>query len=254
MKEPINFDSVADIYDLYVNTDFDIPFFINETARFKDEILELMCGTGRVSLPLLEAGKKLTCVDYSEKMLEIFREKAHERNLTVNLVRTDVKKMNLGRRFGMILLPFHSLAEILSEKEQLLALKHIAMHLKENGTFILTLQNPVKRIESADGTLRKIGSFNTPAGSLIVSCINNFDPADKIVSGFQYYEFYDKTGILTEKRELKINFRPLFYIDLLKLLDQSGLQITDIYGDYKYSLFSEDDSQFMICRVNLKRK
>ena len=47
MKNSINFDLVADIYDYYVNVDFDIPFYLNETKDFNEEILELMCGTGR---------------------------------------------------------------------------------------------------------------------------------------------------------------------------------------------------------------
>jgi hypothetical protein len=48
MKETIKFDKVADIYDFYVNVDFDIPFFLKEAELYKGEILELMCGTGRV--------------------------------------------------------------------------------------------------------------------------------------------------------------------------------------------------------------
>lgn len=39
MKKNINFDEVADIYDFYVN-------------------FELICGTGRVSIPLLKAEEK----------------------------------------------------------------------------------------------------------------------------------------------------------------------------------------------------
>lgn len=46
MKEPVKFDKVADIYDFYVNIDFDIPFFLKETEGIKDEILELISGTG----------------------------------------------------------------------------------------------------------------------------------------------------------------------------------------------------------------
>jgi ubiquinone/menaquinone biosynthesis C-methylase UbiE len=69
MKKPINFDLVADLYDL-VHIDLDIPFFLNETKGYDGEILELMCGTGRISIPLLASGKKMTCVDYSVGMLD----------------------------------------------------------------------------------------------------------------------------------------------------------------------------------------
>ncbi|MDJ0554187.1 MAG: class I SAM-dependent methyltransferase [Microcoleaceae cyanobacterium MO_207.B10] len=51
-----------------------IPFFLNEAKNCKN-VLELISGTGRLSIPLLEAGIPLTCVDNSPQMLEILRQK-----------------------------------------------------------------------------------------------------------------------------------------------------------------------------------
>jgi ubiquinone/menaquinone biosynthesis C-methylase UbiE len=65
----IDYDCVADVYDLYVTSDLDIAFYVAEAAKAQGKVLELMCGTGRVSVPLLEAGVDLTCVDASEGML-----------------------------------------------------------------------------------------------------------------------------------------------------------------------------------------
>jgi hypothetical protein len=52
----INYDSVADVYDLYVTSDLDIEFYLAEADKAQGKVLELMCGTGRVSIPLLEVG------------------------------------------------------------------------------------------------------------------------------------------------------------------------------------------------------
>ncbi len=52
MSEYIKYDQIADIYDTFVRTQLDIPFFLNEASQTKGELLELMCGTGRVSVPL----------------------------------------------------------------------------------------------------------------------------------------------------------------------------------------------------------
>lgn len=48
MQDPIRWDDVADLYDSYVNTTFDLPFLVGEARKVKGEVLELMCGTGRV--------------------------------------------------------------------------------------------------------------------------------------------------------------------------------------------------------------
>ena len=53
----IDYDSVAEIYDLYVTVDYDIPFFLSEAANAKGPVLELTAGTGRLSLPLARVGR-----------------------------------------------------------------------------------------------------------------------------------------------------------------------------------------------------
>jgi hypothetical protein len=54
---------VAELYDTYVNIAFDVPFLLNKTKEVLGEVLELRSGTGRVSIPLVEAGVPLTCVE-----------------------------------------------------------------------------------------------------------------------------------------------------------------------------------------------
>jgi SAM-dependent methyltransferase len=188
MKEAIKFDKVADIYDFYVNVDFDIPFFLKETENFEGEILELMCGTGRVSIPLLDSGRKMTCIDYSIGMLNSFGRKIKDKNYAVNLVQMDVTELDLDKKFDMIILPFHSITEILSTGFQIKALQSVASHLTGNGIFILTLQNPKTRLKMADGISRVMGKFSLEDGKeLIISYVNQYNEHDMIVSGFQFY-------------------------------------------------------------------
>jgi SAM-dependent methyltransferase len=159
MDKSIVFDDVADIYDYYVQTDIDIPFFMKEFARSKEDVLELMCGTGRVSLPLLESGIAMTCVDYSSKMLMKFREKLRSRNLRASLVEADIRFLNLDRQFAAIFIPFHSFMELVGEHNQMAALNVIHKHLADGGTFICTLHNPVQRIRWANGGKDYAGRF-----------------------------------------------------------------------------------------------
>ena len=252
MKESIKFDNVADIYDFYVNVDFDLPFFLKETEGFETEILELMCGTGRVSIPLLESGRIMTCVDYSKGMLDSFRYKIADKdyNRRVNLVEMDVTKLKLNKKFGLIFLPFHSISEILSVEKQKEALKAISRHLDKNGTFILTLQNPKTRLKQADGTTRIIGEFPIDNDrKIIISYMNQYHQADKIVSGYQFYEIYDAENTMIEKRYLEINFKPIDDKELRSMLSETDLEITDVYGDYSYSGFDEETSNFMIYKM-----
>jgi len=255
MPSPIQFDQVADIYDDYVGTNFDIPFFLNETEGYNGEILELMCGTGRVSIPLLEAGRKMVCADYSLGMLGVFEKKIRGKNYPVELIRMDVTELNLGREFGLILLPFHSLSEILSADLQAKAIGAISKHLSIDGTFICTLQNPAIRLKSADGATRVLDEFTAGNGNkMIISVMNLYNPETGLVSGFQSYEISDPEGEQIEKRYLEINFRPIAYSEFKKIAAASNLEIAAVYGDYFYSVFKEETSSFMIFKLKKKAR
>ncbi|HCT30178.1 MAG TPA: hypothetical protein DIW31_05480 [Bacteroidales bacterium] len=250
MKDSINFDKVADIYDFYVNVDFDIPFFLKETENVKGEILELMCGTGRVSIPLLEAGRAMTCVDYSKGMLDVFNKKIKAKNYNVDLVQMDATTLDLKKKFPLIFLPFHSITEILSAELQYKALKAISMHLNKGGTFILTLQNPKTRLKLADGVTRIMSKISICQNrQMIISYMNQYNQLEGIVSGFQFYEIFDSSNTMIEKRFLEIAFKPISDLELQGMIKDLELDIIEIYGDYSYSQFDEDTSNFMIYKM-----
>lgn len=243
----INFDSVADIYDLYVNTTLDNNFFINESSKVKDEILELMCGTGRLSIPLLEKGFRLTCVDYMGKMLNVFKDKIKEKNYDVNIIEMDVTKLNLNKKFNLILLPFNSFSEILDTAKQETTITKIYEHLNKDGIFICTLHNPVKRILSIDKKLHALGKYKTEGNqTLVVSYENYFNKKSRLVSGKQYYYLYDENNILIRKRTLDVNFRLIYKDEFEKLILKFGFAIEKTYGNYDYSEFNENESPFII--------
>ena len=252
-KNTINFDKVADIYDFYVNMDFDVPFFIKETEKYGGEILELMCGTGRVSIPLLKAGRKMTCVDYSKGMLDSFRKKIVNESYSVDLVEMDVTNLKLDKKFGLIILPFHSLSEILTTEKQQKALKCTSDHLEKGGTFILTLQNPESRLKQADGTMRVIGNFSVDKDKeMVLSYTNQYNEKENIISGYQFYEIYNSDNFMTEKRYLEINFKPIQLDKLKEMISKTDMEIMEIYGDYSFGEFKTQESDFLICKLTKK--
>src|SRR5918995_447313 len=98
---------IADLYD--------VAFFQEELKKTPGPVLELMAGTGRLSLPLAEAGARLTCVDVSGPMLARLRTKLVDRGLEADLVEADICQMTLPERsYGLALLPFQSFGELVA--------------------------------------------------------------------------------------------------------------------------------------------
>lgn len=248
--QSIQFDSVADLYDIYVRTDFDIPFWLDESRSIPGKVLELTCGTGRVSIPLLEAGVNLSCVDYSPGMLAQFQRKLMDRKLSCAVYCQDLVQLNIRDRFDLIFIPFHSFSEITDKQRQRQALKRIFSHLTEQGIFVCTLQNPVVRTSSMDGAMRLIGEFPMPEGGMLhVSARMTFDPSTHIASGEQVYEQVSPQKVCLHRHALGINFYLFDRQEFELLLGDSGFSVDALYGDYDRRSFDEATSTFMIWKL-----
>ncbi len=247
MLHTIDYDAVADLYDHYVKADFDLSFFLKEARNTKGKVLELACGTGRVSLPLLQAGVDLTCVDYSEEMLAGFRQKLERHHLTCSVINMDMSNLSLPNCYDLIFIPFHSFSEILDSTKRAKTLRGIHGCLTASGRFICTLQNPTVRTKSMDGTLKKLGRFPTETGgALVVSSLLNYEVSSQTAHGIQLYELYDKQEALVEKKQLDVRFH-LFTKDEFENLSLStGFRVVELYGEYDHSPFDEATSPFMI--------
>jgi SAM-dependent methyltransferase len=245
---PIDYDLVADLYDLYVTSDLDLGFYAEEAGRVRGKVLELMCGTGRVSISLLEAGADLTCVDASEGMLARLRERLRARKLKARVVRADVRHFDVGEgEFELALVPFHSFSELVSPHDQELALTAVHRSLKKGGRLICPLHNPAIRAKSADGALRLNGTFPTAEdGLLVVSGFETPDEGSGVINRIQLYEFFDPSNELRGKRVLPMRFALIDRDEFAELAAAVGFMPVALYGDYDRGEYLEGSSSYMI--------
>jgi SAM-dependent methyltransferase len=240
---------VADLYDDYVTTTADIPFFVEARRAVSGPVLELMAGTGRISLPLAEAGVQLTCVDLSGPMLARLRAKMAARGLSVATHEMDVSALDLpGQTFPLILLPFQSFGEVLDPEDQQVMLRRIASHLADGGRFICTLHNPRVRRRTVDGQLRLLGTvpLSGRVGTLLLWSVQQPDAGGAVVRAGQIYELYDGEGRMKEKRWLDVRFRLVMPAEFRSMAEAAGLRVEAVYGDYDRAPFDEEQSPYMI--------
>src|SRR5688500_17186482 len=71
----------------------DVPFWRNLARQAGGRVLELGCGTGRISLPLARAGVPLVGIDRSAPMLRRARTRVRRARLTdrLHLIRGDIR-------------------------------------------------------------------------------------------------------------------------------------------------------------------
>ena len=133
------FAQVARFYDLDLEGfDDDVALYLELAAGL--DVLELGCGTGRVAVPLAEAGLRVTGVDLSPAMLTRARERAE--GLPLRLVEGDMRTLDLGERFGAVLLPLGGLQHMTTTREVVAAIETVARHLAPDGQAVVDIEAP----------------------------------------------------------------------------------------------------------------
>lgn len=246
----VDYGLFADVYDACARFDEDIPFFLAEAAAARGPVLELMCGTGRVTLPLLRAGADLTCVDLCPEMLAVLREKLEGEGLHADLRLADVRGLRLDKRFELALLPFQALSELVTAGDRMAALGSIRDCLSPGGRVLCTLHNPVVRLRRIDGTPRvEVRAPWKSGGEILMGARMTFDPETRIASGEQWMEKRGANGELLERRSGPACFALPGREEFEALASASGFRVVELFGDYSRGPFSPDESPYMIWRI-----
>jgi ubiquinone/menaquinone biosynthesis C-methylase UbiE len=123
----------------------DVPFYLElarEAAALGQPVLELGCGTGRVTIPIAQAGVEVVGLDNAPAMLNVARRKAAAAALDVRWVQGDMRSFALDQRFGLVIIPFRSFLHLLTEADQLNCLACIRKHLLPGGRLALNFFAP----------------------------------------------------------------------------------------------------------------
>ena len=143
--QPSNlFSVVAAFYDLDLEGyDDDIAMYRSLAVERAAPVLELGCGTGRVAVPLAQAGLDVTGVEASKAMLTHARERATAEGATsLTLLKDDMRHLDLDQRFGTVLIPLGGLQHMESIDDLVAALETVADHLEPDGIAVVDIEAP----------------------------------------------------------------------------------------------------------------
>ena len=99
----------ASIYDGLNTFLSDLQFYKKWLPKNRDaKILELCCGTGRLTLPIAKDGYNICGVDYTSSMLEQAKAKASEAGVEITFIKADIRTLDLHEKFDFIFIPFNS--------------------------------------------------------------------------------------------------------------------------------------------------
>ena len=140
-----NLDKYADpeMYDhLYEGYQKDLSIILKWATR-DQTILELACGTGRLTIPMAQRGFKMVGVDLHEGMLARARQKAEEQGVTIEFIQQDCTQLNIPVKSSLAFMTGNSFQHFLTNEAQDALFQSVRKHLEDGGIFIFDTRNPV---------------------------------------------------------------------------------------------------------------
>lgn len=245
-----NYDVYARFYDLDLgDADADLYMIQQFAARCGSPILELACGTGRVLLPLARQEYQITGVDISPAMLDMARRKLAAEHVAerVTLVEQDMRLLDLGGCFNLVLIAVNSFSHILSPDDQLKTLARIRRHLNPGGLLLLDLFNPdLSRLLDMHGqmTLDKVMIDPDTGRRLMRFHADKVDLGQQTIHVTFVVDEMDDDGHV-QRTLFPFTMRYLFRYELELLLRHAGFEIEAIYGSYDLDEYTGDSEKMI---------
>lgn len=236
----------AAVYDMFMdNVPYDewgryIISLLHEDGISDGIVLDLGCGTGKITRLLADAGFDMIGVDNSAEMLEIARDAECEKDRHILYLLQDMRSFELYGTVRAVVSICDSINYIIDEEELAEVFRLVNNYLDPGGLFIFDLNTVHKyRDELGSSTI----SENRDEGSFIWE--NDFDEETGINE-------YDLTLYVREKEDLyrryeEVHLQRAYEIDKIKeLLRRAGMEFVASHDAFTHDAVNENSERVYI--------
>jgi SAM-dependent methyltransferase len=210
-------------------------------------MLELGCGTGRVTLALLPHVRSVHGIDISPAMLSLCQAKLAKAGFPVSRAKVeegDITNFDLGRTFDLIIAPFRVLQNLETDGQVNGLFRCIHQHLAPHGTCILNVFKPFLEPEALRNlwaTSHENFSWEVPVEGGRLVCYDRrmgMDAEKLILYPELIYRRYAGEK-LVEENILKIAMRCYYPEPFEKLILDHGFTVLKRWGGYEGEVYGE---------------
>lgn len=247
-------------YDLlFKGLNGEAEFYVEEAQKAGPPVLELGCGTGRITIRTAEAGVEITGLDVSPFMLDEFRRKLErlkpEVAARIEIVQGDMRDFRLDREFPLITVPYRAFLHMLTVEDQQRALHCIREHLTPGGRLIMNFFDPRLDILASNlpGSNREMVKrhevVDESSGHRVVFYDRGiFRPEAQLIRQESFFEEFGIDGELIRRTEDTCPFRWIYRYEMEHLLVRCGFEVEALYGDFNRGPFRYGGEQIWVAR------
>ncbi|WP_207455414.1 class I SAM-dependent methyltransferase [Azospirillum sp. SYSU D00513] len=233
----------------------DVAFYKERAAADGGPVLEIGCGTGRLTIPLARAGHEVWAVDVSDAMLAQLRAKLAAEpeavRARVHAVRADAASLDLpARDFRLAAVPFNVLMLIPDFQAQRSTLASAAAHLAPGGRLALDVMNPLTLPMDEDASAAPSTPRRNPrTGNQYVRrsrCSRLDERQRQRIHG--WYEELLPDGRI-EMSEFSYHWRMIFRYELELMIEAAGLAVESVAGDFEGAPWTVDSRRIVATAI-----
>ncbi|MFP4323680.1 MAG: class I SAM-dependent methyltransferase [Anaerolineales bacterium] len=211
--------------------------------RSATSVLDVGCGTGRVLLPLAEAGYRVVGVDDVPAMLAIARAKlaAYPQ---ATLYEDDIL-VHTGGPYDLILLSFNALLHFTRQDDQIALLEHLGNLLSPAGRLAIDIPNAAEAYATEDtGALIFERDFEHNGTRIMQFSISTLERTAQLLHTQWVYDTLAPDGSF-RRDVIPLTMRYVFPAELTLMLRAAGLQTIARFGDYDLMPFEEGSERLL---------
>jgi SAM-dependent methyltransferase len=224
----------------------DIPFWLDLASKSPGPVLELGCGTGRVTIALAAAGYRVIGLDKDFSMLSFLGTNLPQTlSARVKFLQADFTNFNLAARFGLEIMPCNTFST-LSPTDRLKALAGIKHHLMPGGLFVASIPNPKMLLEIPDhGTAEVEEIISHPVTGDPVQVSSSWIRSQEEITFYWHYDHLFPDG-----RAKRFTVQTSHFLETVECIREefrtAGLKITKQLGDYDSTPYRVDSRYWIV--------
>lgn len=199
------------------------------------KVLDLCCGCGRHAVELKEQGYNVVGLDLSEELLDMACSRAVECNVDVRFIRCDMREIPYSNHFDLIVQFFTSFGYFADDADNQKVLSSIAEALRPGGKFLIDYMNPdnvVRNLVERDEKEISEGIYAIQERWIDVWAQRVNKKITLIKDGKE--STYRESVRMYSHREMK------------DMLSATGLKLTETYGDFASSEYTQDSPRMIL--------
>lgn len=205
-----------------------IETIIEKKGLEVEDILEMACGTGKLSEYFLREGYKLTCFDLSDDMLSVAENRLRAYS-NKELLCYDMVEFKHKNSYDLIMSNCDSLNYIIDKSDLLKTFKNTCDNLRDDGIFIFDINSPYKLRHVLGNNI-----FIEDREDIFYTWENFLYEDERLVEFF--LSFFVREAENSYRRFDEEHIERIYEIDeIISLLEEAGFKNIEYYEAFKFT-------------------